>query len=89
MSPLDLVEILAVFANRLTADRKYPIQDCENLQLPIKNQLSEKRKIFLNFFFHFWKIRQILNIFKKRMIVIANVFPKLETAKVLLRPLSK
>ena len=49
MSPLDLVEILAVFANRLTADRKYPIQDCENLQLPIQNQLSEKRKSFSEF----------------------------------------
>ena len=32
---------------------------------------------------------QILNILKKRMIVIANVFPKLQTLKILARPLSK
>ena len=38
---------------------------------------------------HFWNLRQILNILKKSIIVIANVFPKLETVKILLRPLSK
>ena len=37
----------------------------------LKNQ-----KYFQNFFFHFWNLRLILNILKKRMIVIANVFPK-------------
>ena len=31
---------------RLTTDGKYPVQDCENLQLPIQMQLSQKRKIF-------------------------------------------
>ena len=31
-----LGEILAVFVNRLTIDGKYPVQDCENLQLPIQ-----------------------------------------------------
>ena len=30
MSPLVLHEILRVFVNRLTADDKYPDQDCEN-----------------------------------------------------------
>ena len=45
--------------------------------------------LFLNFSFQFWNLNQILNIFKTRMIVIANVFPKLGTAKILLRPLSK
>ena len=32
---------------------------------------------------------QILDIFKKKKIVIANVFPKLQTVKDLVRPLSK
>ena len=31
----------------------------------------------------------MLKILKKRMIVIANVFPKLQTVKILLRRLSK
>ena len=44
MSPLVLCEILGVFFNTLLPDGKYPVQDCENLQLPIQMQLSEKRK---------------------------------------------
>ena len=44
MSPLVLGEILGAFANTLTCEGKYPVQGCENLQLPIQMQLSEKRK---------------------------------------------
>ena len=36
-----------------------------------------KKKPFLRFFFHLWNLHQILNIFKKHKIVIANVIPKL------------
>ena len=39
--------------------------------------------------FHLWNLHQILNIFKKKMIVIANVFPKLQTVKYLVKPLSR
>ena len=46
MSLLVLGEVLVVFVSRLTADGKHPVQDCENLQLPIQMQLSQKRKIF-------------------------------------------
>ena len=53
MSPLLLGEILDLFVNILTADAKYPVEDCENLRLPIEMQLSEKRKPFLNFLFYF------------------------------------
>ena len=41
MSPLVLGETLGVFVNTLTADEKYPVQECENLQLPIQLQLSQ------------------------------------------------
>ena len=54
MSPLVLGEILGVFVNTLTTDGKYPVQRCENMQLPIQMQLAEKPKHFLNFLFHFW-----------------------------------
>ena len=50
MSLLVLGEVLVVFVSRLTADGKHPVQDCENLQLPIQMQLSEKRKSFSEFF---------------------------------------
>ena len=53
MSPLVLGEILGVFVNTLTADGKYPVQGCENLQLPIQMQLSEKQKNFTQFFLPF------------------------------------
>ena len=76
MSPLVLGEILGMFVTKLTADEKYFVQDCQNLQLPIQMQLSEKKKLFLNFFFHFWNLHQVINILKQKMIVIANVFPK-------------
>ena len=49
MSPLVLGENLGVFINTLTADDKYPVQDCKNLPFPIQMQFSEKRKTFLNF----------------------------------------
>ena len=39
--------------------------------------------------FHFRNLHQILNILKKKMIVIANVVPKLLRVKNLVRTLSK
>ena len=53
MSPLELGEIFRVFLNTLTAEHKYPVQDCQNLQLPIQMQLSEKRKTFSESFVTF------------------------------------
>ena len=44
MPSLVLGEILGMFVNTLTSDRKYPVQGCQNLQLPIHMQLSEKKK---------------------------------------------
>ena len=72
---------LTVFVNTLTADSKYPVQYCGNLQLAIQMQFSEKGKMFLNFLFHFWNLHRILKILNKKMIVIANVFPKLQNVK--------
>ena len=43
MNPLVLSEILEVIVNTLTADDKYPVQDCKNLPLGIQMQLSEKK----------------------------------------------
>ena len=39
MSSLVKFEILGVFVNTLTPDRKYPVRDCENLQFLIQMQL--------------------------------------------------
>ena len=89
MSPLVLSEILGVFVDILIVDCKCPVQHIHNLWLPIQMQLFEKLKTFSRFFFHLWNLHQILNIFNKKMIVIANLFPKLQPMKILVRGLSK
>ena len=53
MSPITLGEILEMFVNALTADGKYPVQGCENLQRAIQMQLSEKEKNFSQLFVPF------------------------------------
>ena len=42
MSPLVLGEILRVFVDTLPENGKYPIEDWENLPLPIQMQVNEK-----------------------------------------------
>ena len=83
MSFLVLCEIIGVFVNTLTDGGKYPLQNCENLRLAIQMQLSRKRKSFLQFFVPFLEFLSNYKDFEKKLIVIANVFPKL------VRPLSK
>ena len=54
-----------------------------------KRNYLKNEKLFLNFLFHFWNLHQILNILKKKMMVIANVFSKLQTVKNFFTPLCK
>ena len=89
ISTVELGEILGVFVNTLTGDVKYLVLDCENMLLPMQMNSLKNQKLFLNFLSLFWNLHEMLNILKKRMIVLANVFPKLQTVKILLRPLSK
>ena len=49
----------------------------------------KNKNIFLSFLFYFRNLYAILNILKRKVIVIANIFPKLQTVKILVRPLSK
>ena len=49
----------------------------------------QTQKVFLNFSFHLWYIHQILNIFEEKMIMIANLFPRLQTVKSFVKALSK
>ena len=66
MSPLVLGEVLVVFLNRLTADDEHPVQDCENLQIPIQMQLSEKRKTFSELFVPFLESKSIFKHSEKK-----------------------
>ena len=58
-------------------------------KLHLKFNCLKSEKLFFNFKFYLWKLHQILTRLKKETIVIANIFPKLKTVKVFLRPLSK
>ena len=49
----------------------------------------QTQKVFLNFLFHLWYIHQVLNIFEEKMIMIANLFPRLQTVKSFVKALSK
>ena len=53
-----------------------------------KSSYLKNKKYFLPFLFHLWNLHQIWNIFKKKKIVIANVFPKLATVQGLVTPLT-
>ena len=79
ISPWLTFEIVGKFVNIWSADYKYPIPDCENLRCLFKSNYLKNKKHFLGFLFHLWNLYQILNILKKKKILIANVFPKLGT----------
>ena len=88
MSLLVIWEILGATVNTLTVDDKYPFRNCDNLPLSIQMQLSNE-KTFSQFFVPFLAFASSHTAFEKKMIVIANLFPKLQTLKGLVRPLSK
>ena len=77
-----------MFGNIQTANDKYPIGVVRIWRSLFKGYLKNE-KHFLNFLGIFWNLHQILNIFKKKKIFIATVFPKLQTVKDLVRPLSE
>ena len=53
-----------------------------------KSSYLKNKKHFVGFLFRVWNLHHISNIFKKKKIVIANVFPKLATVQGLVTPLT-
>ena len=62
------------------------VRICSSL---FKRNFLQNKKHFLNFLFHLCELHENLSIFEKKMIVIAKVFPKLQTVKYLVKPLSR
>ena len=79
MSLLVICEILAVVVSTMTINKKYPLRNRENLRLPIQMQLSRKQKSFSQFFVAFLESALNFKHYNKNIMVIANVFMKLET----------
>ena len=80
-SPLLTWKILGLLLNTLAAEEKYPVLNRENLMILIQMQLSQKQKVFLNFFLPFWNLSNISNILKQKMTLIPFLFPNLRTPK--------
>ena len=87
MSLLVISEILGLFVNTLTADDKYSLYNSKNLQQPIEMKLSKKERTFSQYCTQF--LHQILKTLRKKMTLIAYVFPKLWTAKNVVRKMPK
>ena len=61
------------------------VRNCRSL---FKSSYLKNKKHFLGFLLDLWNLHQIWNVFKKKKIVIANVFPKLATVQGLVTPLT-
>ena len=78
---LVLCKISGLFLNTLTDDDKYSLLYGDNLTQPIQILLSQKQKTFSQFFSAFSKSTLNSEHFQKKIILIADVFPKLPSAK--------
>ena len=61
----------------------------DNLVEPIHMQLSQKLKTFFSFILHFRNLGEILDIFRKKMTLIAYLFLRLRAAKSVVRYMCK
>ena len=84
-SLLVICKISKMFPNTLSADCKYSVLDRDNLTQRTQMLLSRKQKTFSRFFSSFFKSALNLEHFKKKMTLIADVFPKLRTPKNMVR----
>ena len=66
ISPLFKFENISVFLNTWTADYKYSVSDCENLQFPIQMQLSSKPKTFSELFLPLMESKSNFKHFQKK-----------------------
>ena len=88
-SVLLICKMLRLFVNTFTADDKYFSVLRGNFTQPIHIQLLQKRKTFSRFHAAFSTSRLNFQHFQKRLTLIANIFPKLQTLKEGLRSVSK
>ena len=82
---LVLCKILGLFLNTLTDDDKYSFLCRDNLTQPTQILLSQKQKTFSGFFSAFLKFTLNFEHFQKKMTLIADVFPKLQSPKKVIR----
>ena len=82
---LVLCKISDLFLNTLSDDDKCSLLYRDNLTQPIRIHLSQKQKTFSQFFSPFLKSTLNFEHFQKKMTLIADVFPKLPSPKIVIR----
>ena len=82
---LVLCKILGLFVNTLSEDDRYCLLYKDNLLQPIQILLSQKQKTFSQFFSPFLKSTLNFEHFEKKMTLIADVFPKLPSPKMVIK----
>ena len=81
---LVLCKILGLFVNTLSEDDKYCLFYNDNLLQPIQILLSQKQKTFSEFFSAFLKSTLNSEHFEKKINLIADIFPKLPSTKIVI-----
>ena len=71
MSVLVISEMFRVLVNTLTPDDKYSRRNMQILWQHLETSLSQKRKPFFDFLFHFWNMHDIENFLKKKNSIVA------------------
>ena len=84
-SLLDTWKFFSRFLNTLTTGYKYSLVSRDNRMETILTHLSQKQKVFSQFFAVFFEFGLNFEHLQKKMTLIAYVFPKLPTTKDLLR----
>ena len=82
---LVLCKLSGLFLNTLTDDDKYSLLYGDNLTQSIQILLSEKQKTFSEFFSAILKSTLNFEHFQKKINLIADVFPKLPSARKVIR----
>ena len=82
---LVLCKILGLFVNTFSEADKYCLFYRDNLTQPIQILLSQKQKSFSQFFSAFLKSTLNFEHFQTKIKLIADVFPKLPSAKKVIR----
>ena len=88
-SLLVIWKIFRLFVNTVTTDDKYSLFNKHNSTQRIHMQLSQKQKIFSEFFSQRLKSNLNFDHFQKKMTLVDDVFPILWTPKNVLQSMSK
>ena len=85
-SLLVIFKLLRLLLNILTLDDKYFLPFRDSFRQPIQLQLSQKQKIFSRFFCTF--LKPIFKLSKKKINLIADIFPKWRNPKCVVNQMS-